>query len=205
MTCGPSRANSAQVLSTRYLTPVIGSRRLREPELMINPANTPCSAFDQHRLIARGPLNDVARAAKRVGYSSTAGPVLIFDDHNSLQVELDFRGTPDDLLARLAMEAVERFMQAMTGDLAGILPGRARTIRRADGTLARRCARSSASAGGASLGRSSAQMRAQPRHRKQDLPSARRVTADLCTDRDVTFATPSKNQSKGFPHAKTTQ
>ena len=48
-----------------------------------------------------------------------AGPVLIFDDHNSLQVELDFRGTPDDLLARLAMEAVERFMQAMTGDLAG--------------------------------------------------------------------------------------
>jgi hypothetical protein len=34
---------------------------------MINPANTPCSAFDQHRLIALGPLNDVARAAKRVG------------------------------------------------------------------------------------------------------------------------------------------
>jgi hypothetical protein len=152
---------------------------------MTHPTDTPCSAFDQHRLIARGALNDVARATKRAIDSGTAGPVLIFDDHSSRQIELDFRGTPDDVLARLtpsvaapgpvnrgpgrprlgvtarevtllprhwawlaqqpggasavlrrlveqaqrsgapkqqarlAMEAVERFMQAMTGDLAG--------------------------------------------------------------------------------------
>lgn len=60
-----------------------------------------CTAFDQHRLIAVGPLADVALAVKRALEAGATGPVLIFDDRDSRQVELDFRGSDDDVLARL--------------------------------------------------------------------------------------------------------
>lgn len=146
---------------------------------------TTCCAFDQHQLIACGPLVEVARAAKLAIDAGANGPVLIFDEQSSRPIELDFRGSADDVLARLepaaaapvppsrgpgrpklgvtarevtllprhwewlaqqpggasavlrqlveqtqrgnapkqrarlAMEAVERFMQAMTGDFVG--------------------------------------------------------------------------------------
>lgn len=67
---------------------------------MTTPA-TSCSAFDHHQLIASGALADVAAAAKLALDAGSAGPVLIFDDHSSHQIELDFRGTPQDVLARL--------------------------------------------------------------------------------------------------------
>lgn len=152
---------------------------------MPTPTDTTCSAFDQHRRIANGTLIKVAAATKQAIDAGAAGAVLIFDDHSSRQIELDFRGTLDDVLARLvpteaapeqaargpgrpklgvtareitllprhwawlarqqggasavlrrlveqaqrsgapkeraqqAMEAVERFMQAMTGDFRG--------------------------------------------------------------------------------------
>jgi uncharacterized protein len=60
-----------------------------------------CTAFDRHRLIASGPLEDVALAVKRTLDAGATGPVLIFDDRDSRQVELDFRGSADDVLARL--------------------------------------------------------------------------------------------------------
>lgn len=68
---------------------------------MSTPATT-CSAFDHHRLIASGALAVVAAAAKQALDAGAAGPVLIFDDHSSHQIELDFRGTPQDVQARLA-------------------------------------------------------------------------------------------------------
>jgi len=61
-----------------------------------------CTAFDHHRLIASGPLADVALAVKRTLEAGATGPVLIFDDRDSRQIELDFRGSADDVLARLA-------------------------------------------------------------------------------------------------------
>ena len=147
--------------------------------------DTTCCAFDQHQLIACGPLAEVARATKLAIDTGANGPVLIFDEQSSRPIELDFRGSTDDVLtrlapakalpdppsrgpgrpklgvtarevtllprhwawlaqqpggasavlrrlveqaqrngapkqqARLAMEAVERFMNAMTGDFAG--------------------------------------------------------------------------------------
>ena len=65
-----------------------------------------CTAFDHHRLIASGPLVDVALAVKRTLEAGATGPVLIFDDHDSRQVELDFRGSADDVLARLPHDHV---------------------------------------------------------------------------------------------------
>lgn len=66
-----------------------------------------CTAFDGHRLIASGPLAEVALATKHAIDAGAAGPVLVFDDQSSLPVEIDFRGTPDDVLSRLALVAPE--------------------------------------------------------------------------------------------------
>ena len=60
-----------------------------------------CSAFDHRRLIARGPLAEVARATKQALDAGAAGPILIFDDR-SQPVEVDFRGSLDEVMARLS-------------------------------------------------------------------------------------------------------
>lgn len=67
------------------------------------PAAAPltCTAFDHHRLIASGPLADVVRAAKLALDAGAGEPLLIFDDHDSRQIEVDFRGTMAEVLARL--------------------------------------------------------------------------------------------------------
>lgn len=65
-------------------------------------ADTPaCIAFDGHRRIASGSLSEVALAVKRAVDGGAAGPVLVFDDLSSRPVELDLRGTADEVLARL--------------------------------------------------------------------------------------------------------
>ena len=64
-----------------------------------------CTAFDGHRLIASGPLREVATATKRAIDAGAKGPVLVFDDQTSLPVEIDFRGNVDDVLARLGLAA----------------------------------------------------------------------------------------------------
>jgi len=61
-----------------------------------------CIAFDGHRLIASGPLPEVALAAKQALDAGAQGPLLVFDEASSQPVEIDFRGTPKQVLARLA-------------------------------------------------------------------------------------------------------
>ena len=63
-----------------------------------------CTAFDHQHLIASGDLRDVARAAKLSLDAGSAGPLLIFDDRTGHQVEIDFRGTLDAVLARLSTD-----------------------------------------------------------------------------------------------------
>ncbi|QNK03349.1 DUF2239 family protein [Dyella telluris] len=66
-----------------------------------------CIAFDGHRRIAAGPLADVALAAKQALDGGAQGRLLIFDDLSSRPVELDLRGSPADVLARLPPPAVD--------------------------------------------------------------------------------------------------
>ena len=66
-----------------------------------------CIAFDGHRQIAAGTLADVALATKRAVDGGVDGPVLIFDDVTGRPVELDLRGTPEDVLARLPAPALD--------------------------------------------------------------------------------------------------
>jgi len=59
------------------------------------------TAFDGHRLIASGALLEVALACKHALDAGAVGPVLIFDDGSGQPVDVDFRGTPQKVLARL--------------------------------------------------------------------------------------------------------
>ncbi|QEI04728.1 DUF2239 family protein [Pigmentiphaga aceris] len=60
------------------------------------------SAFADDRRIAHGSLSDVAL---HVGAALTSGEtgILIFDNTTGEQIDLDLRGSPDDIVARLAL------------------------------------------------------------------------------------------------------
>lgn len=72
---------------------------------MCSPENSSCIAFDGHRQIASGALARVALAVKQAIDAGASGPVLIFDQHSSRPVEIDFRGTPDEVVSRLPDDA----------------------------------------------------------------------------------------------------
>ena len=65
----------------------------------------PCTAFSGARRIASGDLKDVALKAKRAGDRGGPAPVLIFDDASGEVIEVDFRGTPAEVLKRLSEPA----------------------------------------------------------------------------------------------------
>ena len=64
-----------------------------------------CIAFDGPQRIAQGALADVARATKQRLDAGATGPLLVFDERDSRPVEIDFRGSVDDVLARLPSDA----------------------------------------------------------------------------------------------------
>jgi len=60
------------------------------------------TCFNGHRRMATGPLETVALAVKQAVESGAVGPVLIFDDTSGRSIDLDMRGSDQDMLARLA-------------------------------------------------------------------------------------------------------
>ena len=68
----------------------------------MNPASDiPCVAFAGDRCIATGSIREVARAAKQTLDRRKEASVLVFDGMTGGPIDLDFRGTVDDVLARL--------------------------------------------------------------------------------------------------------
>ena len=64
-----------------------------------------CTAFAGKRLIASGPASDVAEAAARhILDTGDTAPLLVFDDDTCEPVELDLRGSLEEVRARLAPE-----------------------------------------------------------------------------------------------------
>jgi hypothetical protein len=60
-----------------------------------------CTAFEGSRRIESGELAQVALKAKPVIDGGERGPVIIFDDVTGEPIEVDFRGTAEDVLRRL--------------------------------------------------------------------------------------------------------
>lgn len=71
----------------------------------MTPHPATCIAFEGHRRIASGTPAEVALAVREVLARGERAPVLIFDTVTSRPVEFDLRGTPDEILARLASQA----------------------------------------------------------------------------------------------------
>lgn len=89
---------------------------------MNTPSDPAFIAFDGDRRIAAGDLREVARAAKQALDSDRDISVLIFDGVSSHAVDLDFRGSVDDVLARLP--AAEKISDAEPAPPASRGPGR---------------------------------------------------------------------------------
>lgn len=60
-----------------------------------------CTAFRGPRRIASGDLLEVAMATKAVVDSGGQDPIQIFDDATGRPIDLDLRGTPDEVRARM--------------------------------------------------------------------------------------------------------
>lgn len=68
----------------------------------MNPTpDAPYVVFEGERRIASGDLRDVARAAKQTLDRHREASILVFDSETSGPVEIDFRGSLDDVLGRL--------------------------------------------------------------------------------------------------------
>ncbi len=63
------------------------------------------TAFQGHRLLARGALHEVAIAVKRLTEADPTQSVLIFEDTTGQQVDLDLRGSEADVAARYKPQA----------------------------------------------------------------------------------------------------
>ncbi|MEW6641260.1 MAG: DUF2239 family protein [Pseudomonadota bacterium] len=72
----------------------------------MSDTRTTCIAFRDDRRIAEGLLRDVAEGIKRAAGDAEPHGVLVFDTETSQLVEIDLRGSLDEVLARLPAAAV---------------------------------------------------------------------------------------------------
>jgi hypothetical protein len=72
----------------------------------MNPASGPaCVAFEGDRRIASGDLREVVRAVKETLDQARDASIIIFDGKTSATIEIDFRGSMAEILARLPDDA----------------------------------------------------------------------------------------------------
>lgn len=62
----------------------------------------PCTAFVGLRLLRSGTLADVALAVKSAAEHAGDDAILVFDDRSGRVIDLDLRGSADEVIARLA-------------------------------------------------------------------------------------------------------
>lgn len=74
-----------------------------------------CIAFAGNEKIAQGTLLQVASIAKKYADKHPESSILIFDDWTSAVVEIDFRGSLDDVLKRLQPEAASNIEKTGPG------------------------------------------------------------------------------------------
>jgi hypothetical protein len=63
--------------------------------------DTTCTAFQDGRYLASGPVGDVALAVKAAAARETTSQILTFDDRTGRVIDFDLRGSDDDVVARL--------------------------------------------------------------------------------------------------------
>ncbi len=66
-----------------------------------------CTAFEGHRRLASGPLTEVALAVKSALERGAVDPVFVYDDSTGRLVDIDTRGTNEQVTSRLTPPANE--------------------------------------------------------------------------------------------------
>ncbi|WP_321807086.1 DUF2239 family protein [Burkholderia sp. BCC1993] len=84
------------------------------------------TAFDGHRRVASGPLATVAVAVRQAAGDAMSGTIVIFDDATGRSIDLDLRGTADDIRARYPAAPGDASAPAGEGGGAGEQRGRGR-------------------------------------------------------------------------------
>jgi hypothetical protein len=96
----PAGSDYTRVLLTKLIYP--GNIISQDDRVMMNSQTaTDCIAFEGDRRVAAGNLGDVARAAKELLDRRKDASILIFDGMTGGPIDIDFRGTVADVLARL--------------------------------------------------------------------------------------------------------
>ncbi|KVA00711.1 hypothetical protein WI41_01270 [Burkholderia latens] len=85
-----------------------------------------CTAFDGHRRVASGTPAAVAVAIRHAYGGAMSGSVVIFDDSTGRAIDLDLRGTADDIRARYAPAPAEPATSPGDAASAGEQRGRGR-------------------------------------------------------------------------------
>jgi uncharacterized protein len=75
-----------------------------------------CTAFAGNRRVASGGLGDVAVEVKGLADRGEAAPILVFDDDSGRTIEIDLRGTREQMLARLATATTWEKAPSVTAD-----------------------------------------------------------------------------------------
>ncbi|MDZ4740306.1 MAG: DUF2239 family protein [Alphaproteobacteria bacterium] len=111
-------------------------------------AQTLCTAFEGPRVLARGPLRDIALTLNGRDSTSASNQVLIFDDSSGQPIDIDTRGTAADILQRLNQHPL-----AESGTIVRRAPGRPKlgVVAREVTLLPRHWEWLSAQSGGASV------------------------------------------------------
>ena len=90
-------------------------------------ASDACMAFAGQTCIAIGPLAEVALAAKRLLDDDSTASVLVLDAETSEPMEVDFRGAPAEVVAKLpAMPAMPAPSEGFGAPARPAAPGRPR-------------------------------------------------------------------------------
>jgi hypothetical protein len=74
---------------------------------MLHASSERFTAFIGHRHLASGSLADVALAVRKTNNPVGAESVLIFDNSNGRSIDVDLRGTDEEIIARLAPSTPE--------------------------------------------------------------------------------------------------
>lgn len=73
--------------------------------------STACTAFDGTRIVAEGTLNEVAARVKEQIGEKAWTPILIFDDIDAEVIDVDFRGSVDDVIKRISQRPAKHFIE----------------------------------------------------------------------------------------------
>ena len=99
----PSRFFTRVILTNQIYPGIIRPFTIQQDniERWTNKNLKSCTAFENSRCIASGNLLKVARKVKAIIGRDEQSTILIFDDLTSEIIEVDFRGTMEDVLQRL--------------------------------------------------------------------------------------------------------